>query len=108
VLQGLPGWGDGCRVIKDRYGFTQAALEPFHTPEAQEMIPALVIIHTTTWGNYGAYLHMQDPYLTSPFIFAWALPEDDPSDALAPYFPDRTIYHYYPDQPDEFYTQHLP
>ena len=96
------------RAIKDRYGFTQATLEPFHTPEAHEMIPALVIIHTTTWGNFGAYLHLQDPYLTSPFIFAWALPKDDPSGALAPNFPNRTIYHYYPDQPGEFYNRHLP
>ena len=94
--------------IKDRYGFTQAALAPFQTPEAQDMIPALVIIHTTAWADYGVYLHLQDPYLTSVFIFAWAAPTDDPSAELAQHFPIRKIYHHYPDQPGEFYTQHLP
>jgi 4-amino-4-deoxy-L-arabinose transferase-like glycosyltransferase len=94
--------------IKNRYGFSQATLAPFRTPEAQEMTPALVIIHAPSWKEYGAYLHLQDPYLASPFIFAWASPKDDPSKALAVHHPDRTIYHYYLDQPDEFYTQQLP
>jgi hypothetical protein len=94
--------------IKNQYGFSQAALEPFRTPEAQEMIPALVIIHTAMWKDYGAYLHLQNPYLTSPFIFAWASPKSDPSEALDHHFPNRTIYHYYPEQPGEFYTRYLP
>jgi 4-amino-4-deoxy-L-arabinose transferase-like glycosyltransferase len=94
--------------IKDRYGFTQAALAPFRAPEAQDMIPALVIVHTTTWVDYGVFLHLQDPDLTSAFIFAWASPTVDPSAELAQYFPIRTIYHYYPDQPGEFYSRHLP
>jgi hypothetical protein len=94
--------------IKDRYGFTQTSLAPFQTPVAQDMIPALLIIHTTAWADYGVYLHLQDPYLTSAFIFAWAAPNDDPTEELAQYFPVRTIYHYYPDQPGEFYTRHLP
>jgi 4-amino-4-deoxy-L-arabinose transferase-like glycosyltransferase len=94
--------------IKDHYGFTQAALEPFRTPEAQEMDPALVIIHTASWRDYGVYLHLQNPYLTSPFIFTWALPKEDPSDAMISHFPTRRIYHYYPDQPGQFYSKHLP
>ena len=94
--------------IKDQYGFSQSSLAPFQAPEAQEMIPALVIIHTSAWADYGVYLHLQDPYLTSPFIFAWAAPTDDPSMELAQHFPNRTIYHYYPDQPGAFYPQHLP
>lgn len=94
--------------IKNRYGFSQAALEPFRTPEAQELPPALVIIHAADWWDYGVYLHLQNPYLTSPFIFAWASPTGDPSTDLARHFPDRTIYHYYPDQPGEFYFSHLP
>jgi 4-amino-4-deoxy-L-arabinose transferase-like glycosyltransferase len=94
--------------IQYRYNFSEADLEPFSTPEAQEMTPALIILHASQWRDYGVYLHLQDPYLTSPFIFAWASSNDDPSDALTPHFPDRTIYHYYPDQPGEFYSKHLP
>lgn len=94
--------------IKDRYGFTQAALEPFRTLEAQEMGPALVIIHADSWTDYGVFLHLQNPSLTSPFIFAWSLPKENPSDSLDQHFPTRKIYHYYTDQPGELYTRHLP
>jgi 4-amino-4-deoxy-L-arabinose transferase-like glycosyltransferase len=94
--------------IKERYGFSQVALEPFRTFEAQEMPPALIIVHASTWWDYGVYLHLEDPYLTSPFIFAWSPPNSDPSDRLASHYPNRTIYHYYPDKPGEFYPQHLP
>jgi len=90
-------------AIKDQYGFTQADLAPFRTPEAQDMIPALVIIHTRAWADYGVYLHLQDPYLTSAFIFAWTAPTVDPSAELTQHFPNRTIYHYYPDQPGQIY-----
>jgi hypothetical protein len=94
--------------IKNRYGFSQAALEPFRTQNALDKTPALVIVHTKDWGDYGVYLHLQNPTLTSPFIFAWAAPQGNPTDRLAPHYPDRAIYHYYPDQPGEFYRHHLP
>ncbi len=108
VLGTIPYTPRRLHEIKDRYGFSQADLEPFDTPEAQELPPALVIIHAAAWWDYGVYLHLQDPYLTSPFIFVWASPTNDPSAALSPHFPDRSIYHYYPDQPGEFYTQSRP
>ena len=94
--------------IKDRYGFSQATLKPFNTPEAQAMAPALIIVHASRWWDYGAFLHLENPYLTSPFIFAWASLFEDPSNSLAPHFPDRKIYHYYLDQPGEFFTKPLP
>jgi hypothetical protein len=108
LLMTIPYTPTRLHEIKNRYGFSQAALEPFHTTEAQELVPALVIVHAPQWWDYGVYLNLQDPYLTSPFIFAWDSPESDSSDILAPHFPDRTIYHYYPDQPGEFHTHHLP
>jgi 4-amino-4-deoxy-L-arabinose transferase-like glycosyltransferase len=96
------------REIKDRYGFTQQALDPFYNSEAQELTPALVIVHASTWGDYGVYLNLQDPQLETPFIFAWASPTGDPSAELGRSYPDRTIYHYYPDQPKNFYLQPRP
>ena len=108
VLGTIPYTPSRLYEIKGRYGFSQADLEPFDTPEAQELPPALVIIHAAAWWDYGVYLHLQDPYLTSPFIFVWASPTNDPSAAVSPHFPDRSIYHYYPDQPGEFYTQSRP
>ena len=58
--------------IKNCYGFSQVDLAPFRTQEAQELSPALVLVHADDWWDYGVYLHLQNPYLTSPFIFAWA------------------------------------
>jgi hypothetical protein len=96
------------QAIQDRYGFSQVALDPFRTPVAKENAPALIILHAAQWKDYGVYLHLQDPYLTSSFVFAWAGPGEDLSDLLDSYFPKRTIYHYYPDRPGEFFAQPLP
>lgn len=89
--------------IKSHYGFTQVDLEPFRTPEAQELTPALILLHAVDWWDYGVYLHLQDPRLTTPFIFAWVSPNEAPITELAPYAADRTVYHYYPDEPGKFY-----
>ncbi len=87
------------------YGITRAQLTPFQTPEARSLTPALVIVHyERSWTEYGGLLELQDPWLTSPFIFAisrgkWA-------DArLANDYPDRRLLHYYPDQPFTFSSE---
>jgi 4-amino-4-deoxy-L-arabinose transferase-like glycosyltransferase len=108
TLGTLPYTPTRLQNIKDRYGFSHDALDPFQTPEAQSLPPALIIVHTANWWDYGAYLHLENPYLTSPFIFAWVSPALNPSEAFASYFPNRTIYHYYPERPGEFYRNHLP
>ena len=48
--------------IKERYGFSQATLAPFRTTAAQQLTPALVIVHAATWYDYGTYLHLENPY----------------------------------------------
>jgi hypothetical protein len=54
--------------------------------------------------EYGALLDLEDPGLTTPIIFAWSIsPSIDAS--LAGDFPDRTVYHYYPNQPFELYRE---
>ncbi len=88
------------REIKERYGFTQAALEPFRRPEAQAMTPALVLVQTDDWKEYGVYLNLEDPYLTTPFIFAWASPQE--AESLARDFPARAVYGYDPQEPGVF------
>jgi hypothetical protein len=84
------------------FGMGRANLEPFLTPQAQALTPALIIVHTDLWIDYGALLPLEDPFLDTPFIFAWSIgPNTDA--ALAADFPDRHIYHYYPDTPYVFY-----
>ena len=63
----------------------------------------MVIIHTPDWWDYGVYLHLQDPHLTTPFIFAWSEPTEDIIRQIAKIAQDRTVYHYYPDEPGVFY-----
>jgi hypothetical protein len=89
------------------YGIERADQEPFLAPAAQSLTPALVVVHSARWMEYGALLDLEDPTLSTPFIFAWSVsPYTDAS--LATDFPNRTLYHYYPDQPFQLYQEPLP
>jgi hypothetical protein len=80
------------------YDITRSDQAPFQTPAAQTVTPALVIVHADRWIEYGALLDLENPDLTTPFIFAWvSTTYDDPG--FASDFPDRAVYHYYPRLP---------
>jgi len=80
------------------YNIERSDQATFVVPSAQALAPALIIVHSDRWMEYGALLDLQDPELTTPFIFAWSnSPGVDA--ALAGDFPGRTVYHYYPEQP---------
>ena len=85
------------------YEIRRADLEPFLTPKAQELTPALVVVHVQRWMKYGALLDLESPTLDSPFIFVISQGERA-DEAVASYFPKRKVWHYYPDQPGVFYT----
>ena len=89
------------------YGIERADQTPFQTSAAQSLTPALVIVHTDRWMEYGALLDLEDPELTTPFIFAWSS-ESFVDDTLGQDFPDRTVYQYYPEQPFNLYIQTVP
>jgi hypothetical protein len=89
------------------YGISRSRLEPFLTPEAQALTPAVMVVHPDEWTEYGALLELQDPFLDTPFLFVISL--NTQRDAqLAKIFPDRRIYHYYPDDPYQFYLEPKP
>ena len=89
------------------YNIERSDQLPFQTPDTQALAPALVIVHTERWMEYGALLDLEDPEFTTPFIFAWSInPSTDAS--LANDFPDRTVYHYYPGRPFQLYKEPLP
>jgi hypothetical protein len=88
------------------YNIERADQLPFQTPDAQALTPALVIVHTKRWMEYGALLDLEDPEFTTPFIFAWSIsPSTDAS--LTNDFPGRTVYHYYPERPFQLYKEPL-
>jgi hypothetical protein len=84
------------------YGITRSRLLPFQTAQAQEVTPALVIVHPGKWTEYGALLDLETPFLDTPFIFVINVGEKTNA-ALAEEFPQRTLIHYYPKQPYVFY-----
>jgi hypothetical protein len=84
------------------YTISRADLEPFLTPEAQQLTPALIIVHSERWMSYGALLELEDPRLTSPFIFAWSRGPTADQEVAAD-FPERNLFHYYVDEPGLFY-----
>jgi hypothetical protein len=63
-----------------------------------------VIVHThDSWTEYGGLLELQDPWLSTPFIFA--LSRGPAADAaLVEAYPERSILYFYPDQAERFYT----
>lgn len=88
------------------YNIKLADQKPFMAHAAQSLTPALIIVHTDRWSEYGALLDLEDPELTTPFIFAWSInPSIDTT--LKNDFPHRTVYHYYPAQPFQLYKQPL-
>jgi hypothetical protein len=85
------------------YGIERADFEPFLAAQAQNLSPALIIVHTERWEDYGGLLELETPFLDTPFIFAWSRGAKADA-ALAADFPDRHIYHYDPQTPFVFYS----
>jgi hypothetical protein len=93
--------------VYNLYTISKQDQAPFLTASARALTPALIIVHSERWMSYGALLELEDPNLGSPFIFAWDMsPETD--EKVARRYPNRAVYHYYPEQPDTFYTNPLP
>lgn len=96
-------------MLRGLYGVQASHLQPFKTPSAQALTPALIIVHTSAgWIEYGTLLELSTPFLDTPFIFAYSRgPEVD--SALADFFPERNIFHYYPaKEPYIFYKSAVP
>ncbi len=93
--------------LQGLYTISRSRLTPFSTAEAQGLTPALVIVHPERWMSYGALLELQSPYLDTPFIFAMSRGTASDQALIADYS-DRTVIHYYPDEPYVFYGRPRP
>lgn len=92
--------------MRGLYGIERADQLPFLDPQVQALSPALIIVESERWMEYGALLDLEDPFLTSPLIFAWShSPQVDAS--LAADFPDRTVYYYDPSRPFYLSTERI-
>ncbi len=90
--------------IRVLYGAQLSQLEPFQTPEALRLTPALIIVHPDHWIEYGSLLELSNPFLDSPFIFVMSR-SVEADERVADHFPDRSIYHYYPNHPGQFFSR---
>ena len=70
----------------------------FESAQAQELTPALVIVHSDAWMSYGSLLELESSTLDSPWIFAWSIGPDRDQQLAESYRDQRTIIHYYPDE----------
>jgi len=90
------------KSMQGLYTITRSRLEPFLTSQAQEVTPALIIVHPSKWMEYGALLELSNPYLNTPFLFVISVGADTDQAVAAQYAGHRTIINYYPDDPWTF------
>jgi hypothetical protein len=86
------------------YDVQRTYQQPFLTSSAQQLTPALIIVHPEKdWIEYGTLLELESPFLDSPFIFvhSYGVKQDQ---AVAAQFPGRKVFHYYADTPFTFYS----
>ena len=86
------------------YGISSARLAPFLAEDTQELTPAIIIVHPQhNWLEYGGLLDLSNPFLDTPFIFTHNR-STEKNQEVADAFPERKVWHYYPDEPTTFYT----
>ncbi len=83
-------------AMRNLYNINRAQQLPFLTDKARALTPALVIVHAQDWTECAGLLPLQDPWLTTPFIFACDM-VDSVETIKQEEFPDRKIIHYYPE-----------
>lgn len=91
------------RSLTHLYGIQRSQLAPFEGAHAASLAPALIIVHAgEDWRQYATFLELENPTLDSPILFALSI--DEPADqALIEQFPQRQVFHYYPDRPGELF-----
>ena len=93
--------------LRGLYGMDGSDLKPFLNEQAQDLAPALIVVHPKNWMEYGVLLDLQTPDLDSPFIFIFSHNQES-DEALRGDFPGRDFYHYYPSEPFVFYKSPKP
>ncbi len=77
------------------YNIRAERMEPFLAAANQDKTPAVVIVNAKHWTDYGTLLELQDPYLTTPWVFSYGGSAQTQLD-LPRLFPGRNYYIYYP------------
>jgi hypothetical protein len=94
--------------MKNLAGVSRSQLTPFSSSNQEKLQPALIIVHKISyWTEYATLLELSSPFLDSPLIFTFSRgPEVD--NQLKQFFPQRSFWHYYPDEPYSLYSAERP
>ncbi len=88
--------------LRGLYGVESQQLAPFEAKAAQSLAPALIFVHPEHWREYSVLTMLSSPFFDTPFVFVYS--RGTRLDAeISAQFPERKIYHYYPDEPWKFY-----
>ena len=86
--------------LRGLYGVNRAAMHPVREADLGQ---SLLIVHTAeSWYEYGRLITLGRPFAESDLILVFSR-GDATDDKVIDFYPDLPVYHYYPDQPTEFY-----
>lgn len=87
------------------YNIRRSHLAPFQSEQAMALAPAIIVVKTDKmWNEYTGLLELQNPDLTSPFIFT-RTDELEKIIAISKDYPNRQILYYYFTDPGYFYVR---
>lgn len=94
--------------MRGLYHASRSRLLPFESAAALENAPALVIVHCQEdWREYGTLLELSSPYFDTPFVFSYNR-GDELNQLVIDFLPERSVFHYYSDEPYKLYTAPRP
>ncbi len=100
VLVALNVWGYLPRrlaMLENLYGISRAPWSLFLERMAPPFTPGLVLVDADHWTQYGALIPLEDPWLSTPWIFAWSRsPQIDAR--VVGCFPQRRAWVYRPER----------
>lgn len=83
------------------YGITRTHLVPLQQADLKN---ALVLVHSDSWHRYGTLLMLASPFSPNDVLVAWGINPELNVQVIRD-FSDRSVYHYYPDDPHTLYLE---
>jgi 4-amino-4-deoxy-L-arabinose transferase-like glycosyltransferase len=90
------------------YNSSYSQIEVFQSEQAKALTPAVVLVYIdSSWTDYETLLDLENPWLTSPFIFAISRGKLI-NEELAAFYPARSIIYYHTNQPYKLFVYRQP
>ena len=87
--------------MRGLYGISRSHLLPLQQANLEN---ALVLVHSDSWHRYGTLLMLASPFSPSDVLVAWGINPELNSKVIRE-FSDRSVLHYYPDDPHTLYLE---